>query len=495
MSFPAPRRAAAALILLAAAGSVAADPAPAPAPALLVLAQQDFYYPDYAPLRAALEAEGVPVVVAAPSLEIALPHGNAPAQAVQPDIALADAVAADFSTIVIVGGWGAASFATSFPGTFHQPAYRPEPATSAALDALVSDFVAQEKRVAALCFGVAALAWTRVDGESPLMGRDVVGYAGGGPGFLLDGVDHAAAAISTRWHVESNGATMRASGSVGDPTTSVDDVVVDGLIVTGEDYNSAPELGRVLAQLVIADLTTPDAPQPQPHRALMVIANEDFWYREYAEPRAELEARGIAVDVAAATDATCFPHAGSGYTDGSGAVDPDLTISEALDLAIADPSRWDAVIFVGGWGSSSYQYSFAGTYETASYNGSADVRSDVNDLIGEFAAQDKWVTALCHGVSVLAYARVDGVSPIAGRTVMAWPYMAPAELNPDGTTTQRTTRAHVELNGATMLPTHSAGDPFSATDDVVVDGRIITGESFDASAEFGIVVANAILSE
>ncbi len=45
-----------------------APPAP-PAPVLLVLANRDFYAPDYGPLRASLEAEGLTVRVAAGTLD------------------------------------------------------------------------------------------------------------------------------------------------------------------------------------------------------------------------------------------------------------------------------------------------------------------------------------------------------------------------------------------------------------------------------------------
>ncbi len=41
----------------------------------------------------------------------------------------------------------------------------------------------------------------------------------------------------------------------------------------------------------------------------------------------------------------------------------------------------------------------------------------VNNLINDFLDQDKHVAAICHGVTVLAWARVDGVSPLAGKQV------------------------------------------------------------------------------
>lgn len=460
-----------------------------PKPVLLVLANRDFYAPDYFPLRAALSAEGIPVRVAATTTGPAVPHGGNPDDVVRPDIALASVEAADYSAIAFVGGWGASSYQYAFQGTYANAAYRPDAATAEAVNRVIGDLLAQNKPVAAICHGVSVLAWARVDGTSPLSGRTVTGYPWGGPGFRMRGVDYADGAVPTRWHVEMNGALMVPSESVGDPATASDDVIVDGRIITAQDWASAPAFGRAIAAEVKRSIA------PTPKRVLMVIANQDFWYREYAEPRAALEAAGVVVEVAAAEAVTSYPHAGSGYTDGSGAVTPDLSIADALALAAADPARYSAIAFVGGWGASAYQYAYAGTYQNAFYNGSLALRENVADLIDLFVSRGKFVTALCHGVSVLAYARVNGQPLLQGRTVVAWPGYAPAEMGPNGGTVQRLTRNHIESQGATMLSTNSVGDPRSAADDVVVDGRIITGESFDAAREFGIVLARELLAE
>ncbi len=64
-------------------------------------------------------------------------------------------------------------------------------------------------------------------------------------------------------------------------------------------------------------------------------------------------------------------------------------------------------------------------YSNSHYNGDHDLDDGViasqkvivNELIGQFLADNKHVAAICHGVTVLAWARVDGVSPIQGREV------------------------------------------------------------------------------
>lgn len=237
----------------------------------------------------------------------------------------------------------------------------------------------------------------------------------------------------------------------------------------------------------IDDFKTPPADEDDPVEdetpppVLMVIANQDFYYQEYADTRASLEAAGLEVVVAATTTETATPHANSGQGDGSGHVTPDLALSDA------NADDYSAIVFVGGWGAASYQYAFEGTYNNGSYNSTEELKSTVNDLINDFVDQDKYVSAICHGVSVLAWARVDGVSPISGKTVSAW-----ANTSPGSDTAFHTTRQEIEYNGGSMVQSGSIGDPTTATDDVIVDGRIITAENYDSAAMFGQVLGDAI---
>jgi putative intracellular protease/amidase len=244
--------------------------------------------------------------------------------------------------------------------------------------------------------------------------------------------------------------------------------------------NAAYQLGS--ARSAAATIVDNDRPTAQPLPVLMVIANQDFYYREYSETRQELLRAGVQVRVAAATRSLARPHANSGQGADGGFVMPDLTLAEA------QASNYSAIVFVGGWGSSAYQYDFAGTYQNAAYNGSLQTELIVNNLIGDFVRHDKYVTAICHGVSVLAWARINGTSPIAGRTVVAYAGSAPASNVPGS----NTTRWHVETNGARMLTSRSVGDPTTATDDVVVDGRIITAENYDSARRFGQIIAQRL---
>jgi putative intracellular protease/amidase len=225
-----------------------------------------------------------------------------------------------------------------------------------------------------------------------------------------------------------------------------------------------------------------DAPTQQPLPVLLVIANNDFYYTEYSEPRAQFEAAGIPVVVAAGRRELSTPHANSGQGSTSGQVMPDIA------LADANATNYSAIVFVGGWGASQYQYAFPGTYNNAAYNSTPVIRERVNQLINDFVAQDKLVTGVCHGVSVLAWARVNGQSLLQGRTVTTAHFNSPANNIPDA----NLYRWHSEVNGATVFTGGVLGNASTRNDDVVVDGRIITGENFDSARQFGITIAERI---
>lgn len=230
-----------------------------------------------------------------------------------------------------------------------------------------------------------------------------------------------------------------------------------------------------------------------PLPVLMVIAdNQDFYYKEYGDTRDAIELRGLDVVVAAETTNPSTPHYGSGEPAGGGVVTPDIA------LADVDPSDYSAIVFVGGWGASSYQYAFEGTYDFEPYNGNVATKEVVNDLIGDFVAQDKYVAAICHATTVLAWARVDGVSPLQGKQVST-PYIGAPAVEYNGIEYGNfglMQYGQMVANGA-IANTESGqyGVAGTAADDVVVDGRIITAENYDSATEFGRVIATQLLAD
>jgi putative intracellular protease/amidase len=231
-------------------GANAASAASSPQPVLLVIANQDFHYAEYAAVRASLEAWKLPVTVAAGETRPAQPQGLGAGLPVQPDLALTQARAGDYSAIVFVGGWGASSYQYAFSGTYHNSAYRAQRSVTQEVNRLINDFIASDKPVAALDHAVTVLAWARVDGVSPLRGRVVVGPAAGAPGHRTTTGIFADGEKSMRGQIEANGALMLNASAMGDPLSASDDVWVDGLVITAENFAAAGRFAEVVAQRV-----------------------------------------------------------------------------------------------------------------------------------------------------------------------------------------------------------------------------------------------------
>ncbi len=268
------------------------------------------------------------------------------------------------------------------------------------------------------------------------------------------------------------------------------------------------------ASLGLESLEARDVMSATPLPVLLVIADgQDFYYKEYADTRNELIKAGVGVAVAATTTNASTPHPDSGQVEAgvSGVVTPDLA------LADVDASDYSAIAFVGGWGSSMYQYAYNDPngdgvtdnfYWNSAYNGDDDLNDGViapqkvivNQLINDFLDADKPVAAICHGVTVLAWARVDGTSPIAGKQVAVPLTVATPNQNYGGDELTYPNYSgqfdQIVANGgiASNVSGSHGTNTSSAVDDVVVDGRIITAENYESSAHFGFVIAREVLA-
>lgn len=263
----------------------------------------------------------------------------------------------------------------------------------------------------------------------------------------------------------------------GDTTVEpVETVVVN--LTDGDAY----DLGT--ARTATVSISREEVATVRPLPVLIVIANNEFYYTEYSAPRAALEEVGIPVVVGAGRRVLSTPHANTGYTSGNGAVMPDIALADAR------ASDYSAIVFVGGWGAAQYQYAFPGTYSNAAYNGTLAIREAANRLINEFVAQDKLVTGVCYGVSVLAWSRVNGQSLLQGRTATTAHFSSPTNNLPEA----GLYRWHLETNGATAFTGGTLGDQASRFDDVLVDGRIVTGENYDSARLLGVTIADRLLN-
>ena len=264
----------------------------------------------------------------------------------------------------------------------------------------------------------------------------------------------------------------------------IDERVVDAGEAVSLRLNANPAYSigtQNVGGLTIADN---DVPQPVPVQpVLIVIANRDFYYREYSEPRLALEAAGIPVIVGAGLPDVAIPHSGTGYGEGDGAVRVDVALSAA------NAGDYSAIVFVGGWGAASYQFARPFAYSNASYEGSPAVRNAVNELINDFVEQDKYVAGVCYGATVLAWSRVNGQSLLNDRMATTAHFNSPTNNGGFGLY-----RQHLEFNGATAFSGGELGTPVSREDDVLVDGRIITADNFDSAPLLGRTLAAYLIN-
>ena len=231
-----------------------------------------------------------------------------------------------------------------------------------------------------------------------------------------------------------------------------------------------------------------------PLPVLMVIADQqDFYYKEYADTRASLEAAVVEVVVAATTTNISTPHWNSGQSPGDpGEVTPDLALNQV------NPADYSAIAFVGGWGSSMYQYtSFTGDYVNNLYDGDLATKNLVNDLINEFEASGKYLGFICHATTIGAWSRVDGNSLFAGKQVSV-PYIGSPAVQYNGLSYGNMQLGQYEQavsNGAIANTAPGQyGNPANAFDDVVVDGQLVTGENWDSATLFGATIAQLVIA-
>lgn len=165
-------------------------------------------------------------------------------------------------------------------------------------------------------------------------------------------------------------------------------------------------------------------------KVLMVIAPTNFRDEEYLEPRSVFEKAGVNVTVASK---------GTGIATGMLGV----KVAVDIDIADADVSEYDAVVFIGGAGSAVY------------FNDSTAL-----SMAKESFAQGKITAAICIASSILANAGV-----LKSKNATSWP----------------SEQQNIEAKGG-----HYTGDL------VTQDGKIITGKGPAAATQFGKKVVEAL---
>jgi putative intracellular protease/amidase len=174
----------------------------------------------------------------------------------------------------------------------------------------------------------------------------------------------------------------------------------------------------------------------------MVVSNDGFYFQEYFDPRKQLESAGAVVRVASGLGEPAYPHPGSyqPHKDpandfGAGVIPTDegarvIPATERLSELQAD--NFDGLVIVGGWGASRYFFAYPGTYggPVAQWAPDPAQATGMNRLVDTFVTAHKRILAVCNGVNVQSWARVDGASPLAGNAVSAPWAAAPPQTYP-----------------------------------------------------------------
>ncbi|MBI1831127.1 MAG: protein kinase [Planctomycetes bacterium] len=183
------------------------NPAPAleraKAPRLLIALNQDaFWDPDYRPVRAILDTEGIDVKIASTALTPARPHDTRLGGPVKVDLLIQSAQADDFDAVY-------------FPGALTSEYVGNQPGAGAARR-LIGDMLARKKIVASLCTGIAVLVDAKV----------------------LRGVPAARGKKTIKLNLKDDDALWDSNRPV----------VVAGPLITGGDFEHAELFAKVLAQ-------------------------------------------------------------------------------------------------------------------------------------------------------------------------------------------------------------------------------------------------------
>lgn len=219
-------------------------------------------------------------------------------------------------------------------------------------------------------------------------------------------------------------------------------------------------------------------------RVLLVLTSHDdlgglrptgYHAGEAAHPWQEFTTAGFRVDLASIAGGVP-PQVGRDETDAAQNAffaDPSIAaqLADTPKLADVDASRYDAVLFVGGHGT---MWDFPDN-------------SAVNAVGRAVYEQGGVVAAVCHGPSALVgITLADGTPLVAGRRVAVFTNAEEAAVELTDVVPFLLADA-LEAKGATHVP----GPDF--TEQVVVDGRLVTGQNPQSATRVGREVV-ALLS-
>lgn len=223
-------------------------------------------------------------------------------------------------------------------------------------------------------------------------------------------------------------------------------------------------------------------------KVLVVIAQTDFHYGEYVAVRDGLQEKGHTVVVAAPRRQIALPQPGTA-TLASGSVMPDRALNQV------EPDDYGAMVLVGGWGAVSFFSAFEGDFPR--YARDVDAANFVADLVQAFIVDDKPIAAIGFGQGVLAWLRLDEMSPLQGKNVAGSQLNGPecliaGQSYADG---KLPLRYHLDTNSALVQESKTLGNPASDADDIVIDGWLLTAAGVGSAQRLGRDLGTKLLPE
>jgi len=232
----------------------------------------------------------------------------------------------------------------------------------------------------------------------------------------------------------------------------------------------------------LASITCAQASQ-KTERVLIVVSSLDkktetlvggFWFPELTHPVEAFDEAGIDFDVAS-------PKGGLAPFDGFDLADPASLkfwtnpehrnkLGNTLKLSSVDPSKYDAVLLVGGHGP---MWDFVNNAE-------------LNGIVRAIYERDGIVSAVCHGpAGLLDVTLADGTKLIAGRRVTGFTAEEEGARDYDKI-------VPFELEGALKKAGAKFEEAPAFESRVVVDGRLITGQNPASAKPLGDAIVKAL---
>jgi putative intracellular protease/amidase len=232
--------------------------------------------------------------------------------------------------------------------------------------------------------------------------------------------------------------------------------------------------------------------KPPPNSVLLVIPQRNYHYQEYTDIKETLAKNGFSVVTATPSLAEpALAEIGTGSRD-AGEIRAEMKYGE---ISVKD---FQAIVFIGGMGSSSALFEFPGSYHSNELNAGEGKAEHMNRLHWQFLSAKKPIAAIGRATSILAWTRVPSgntvMSGVSNKNIASFDGFVPAMTYQDKAYKEGELpmKWHVEVNGGKPKDAAEMGDPAVETDNVVVDRPYITAPNSKSAKKLAEVLTEQI---